>query len=187
MGYNRQHVVGLDFVVFALEDLVVVELLEEVMAVVGMVRLHQLEVEVYDIVVKTMINIMTIACSRYAEKDLSIDESMVLWHGRLLFRQYIKNKCHKYGIKLYELCEPRGTVLKIQVYSGVHLTDDNGYGQAAATVLDLLDGYLDKGHVVYTDNYYNSVSLVKKMTNRSTYLCGTLRFDRKENPKDLIK
>ncbi|XP_041351080.1 piggyBac transposable element-derived protein 4-like [Gigantopelta aegis] len=122
----------------------------------------------------------------YPRKDLSIDESMVLWRGRLLFRQYIKNKRHKYGIKLYELCKHRGTVLKIQVYSSVHLTDDNGYGQAAATVLDHLDGYLDKGHVVYTYNYYNSVSLVK-MTNRSTYLCGTLRFDRKENPKDLIK
>ncbi|XP_041374243.1 piggyBac transposable element-derived protein 4-like [Gigantopelta aegis] len=123
----------------------------------------------------------------YPGKDLSIDESMVLWRGKLLFRQYIKNKRHKYGIKLYELCEPRGTVLKIRVYSSVHVTDDDGYGQAAATVLDLLDGYLDKGHVVYTDNYYNSVSLVKKMTNRSTYLCRTLRFDRKENPKDLIK
>jgi len=25
-------------------------------------------------------------------KNLSLDESMVLWHGRLIFRQYIKNK-----------------------------------------------------------------------------------------------
>lgn len=39
-------------------------------------------------------------------KELSLDESMVLWRGRLLFRQYIKNKRHKYGIKLYVLAEP---------------------------------------------------------------------------------
>ena len=38
------------------------------------------------------------------EKNLSIDESVMLWGGRLFFRQYIKNKRHKYGIKFYELC-----------------------------------------------------------------------------------
>jgi len=31
-------------------------------------------------------------------KNLSIDESMVLFRGRLMFHQYIKNKRHKYGI-----------------------------------------------------------------------------------------
>lgn len=34
-------------------------------------------------------------------KELSLDESMVLWRGRLFFRQYILGKRHKYGIKLY--------------------------------------------------------------------------------------
>ena len=29
------------------------------------------------------------------EKELSLDESMMLWRGRLLFRQYIKNKRYK--------------------------------------------------------------------------------------------
>ena len=100
--------------------------------------------------------------------------------------QYIKNKRHKYGIKLYELCESRGLVLKIRIYSGVSFSDVNNLGQSAAVVIELLEGYLDKGHIVYTDNYYNSVKLVKKMTGRSTYICGTLRFDRKENPKDLV-
>ena len=32
------------------------------------------------------------------DKSLSIDESMMLWRGRLIFRQYIKNKKHKYGM-----------------------------------------------------------------------------------------
>jgi len=34
-------------------------------------------------------------------KNLSLDESMVLWRGRLIFRQYIKNKKHKFGVKMY--------------------------------------------------------------------------------------
>ena len=31
------------------------------------------------------------------DKSLSIDESMILWRGRLIFRQSIKNKKHKYA------------------------------------------------------------------------------------------
>lgn len=39
----------------------------------------------------------------YPKKELLLDESMVLWRGRLFFCEYIHNKCHKYGIKLYML------------------------------------------------------------------------------------
>jgi len=51
-------------------------------------------------------------------KNLSIDESMILWRGRLVFRQYIKNKRHKYGVKSYMLTEPWGFIHRIMVYSG---------------------------------------------------------------------
>lgn len=48
---------------------------------------------------------------------LSLDESMLLWRGRLIFKQYIKNN-HKYGIKFYELCSPDDYVLNIEIYKG---------------------------------------------------------------------
>ncbi|KAL4104628.1 hypothetical protein QTP88_019922 [Uroleucon formosanum] len=51
-------------------------------------------------------------------KNLSIDESMVLWRGRLIFRQYIQNKRHKYGVKMYMLTEPWGLIHRVMVYSG---------------------------------------------------------------------
>uniref|UniRef100_A0A1B6IDU4 PiggyBac transposable element-derived protein domain-containing protein n=1 Tax=Homalodisca liturata TaxID=320908 RepID=A0A1B6IDU4_9HEMI len=41
----------------------------------------------------------------YPQKELSLDKAMVLWRGRLHFRQYIKGKRHKYGGKLYTLTE----------------------------------------------------------------------------------
>lgn len=56
----------------------------------------------------------------YPGKELSLDESMMLWRGRLLFRQYIKGKRHKYGIKFYSLCEPDGLCLNFVLYSGKH-------------------------------------------------------------------
>lgn len=50
-------------------------------------------------------------------KELSLDESEVLWRIRLLFRQWIKNKRHKYWIKLYVPAEPDGTLVKYQIYA----------------------------------------------------------------------
>lgn len=38
-------------------------------------------------------------------QDICIDESLTLWKGRLSFRQYIKTKAARFGIKSYELCE----------------------------------------------------------------------------------
>lgn len=120
----------------------------------------------------------------YPDKELSLDESMILWRGRLSFRQYIKNKRHKYGIKLYVLTEPDGTILKFSVYTG-QLDDFGGKGHAANVVLHLMDGFLDSGHSLYTDNFYNSVDLAEQLLSRQTYCTGTLRIDRKNIPGEV--
>lgn len=51
----------------------------------------------------------------YPEKILSLDESMVLWRGRLLFKQFIPNIRR---FKLYMLTEPCGLVLDCLIYCG---------------------------------------------------------------------
>lgn len=121
----------------------------------------------------------------YPEVGLSIDESMVLWRGRLIFRQYIKNKKHKYGIKLYELCESSGMVMKIRVYRGKSEKPPPGTLHSTEVVLDLMEGYLEKGHVIYADNFYNSPDLTRRLSQRNTYICGTLRKNRKNLPVDV--
>lgn len=120
----------------------------------------------------------------YPNKDLSLDESMVLWRGRLVFRQYIKNKRHKYGIKLYLLTEPDGTVCKFAIYTGT-LDDHGGKGHATNIVLHLMQENLDVGHSLYMDNYYNSYDLACTLLSRNTYCTGTLRVNRKNNPVDV--
>lgn len=59
-----------------------------------------------DNVTKHVIN--NIQTKYYPKQNLSLDESMMLWRGRLSFRQYIPSKAHKYGIKFYELCSSDG-------------------------------------------------------------------------------
>jgi len=119
-------------------------------------------------------------------KNICIDESMMLWRGKLHFRQYIKNKKHKYDVKLYELCESDSVVMKLKVYSGKCEESDNNLGHTTNVVLHLLENYLDKGYIVYMDNFYNSVALTKLLTTRKTYVCGTLRNNRKRNPRDVV-
>lgn len=48
----------------------------------------------------------------YPSKNIAIDESLILWKGRLSFRQYLKGKRHRYGIKLFILADVHGIIQK---------------------------------------------------------------------------
>ena len=126
---------------------------------------------------KVMLEVIT------PEKNLSIDESMMLWRGRLVFQQYMKNKRHKYGIKFYKLCTYNGLVLTVEAYGGQGFNNEHNIGQTAAVVLKLMNPFLNKGYHVFTDNYENSVALTEFLSKQGTYLTGTLRKDRKGNQK----
>ncbi|KAI8424674.1 hypothetical protein MSG28_006630, partial [Choristoneura fumiferana] len=118
-------------------------------------------------------------------KTLVIDESMVPWRGRLQFRQYIKNKSHKYGVKLYKLCTPEGYTYNLLIYTG---KGENGreldHGQK--TVMRLMKDLLNEGRLVITDNFYNSIGLAEELMQNKTFLCGTLRPNRRGLPKRII-
>lgn len=134
-------------------------------------------------------NIMNLFNSRmseifYPSREMSLDESMVLWRGRLTFRQYIKNKRHKYGIKLYMLTTFEGIIVKFMVYTGM-LDDCGGKGHTEKVVMNLLGGMMDVGHSLYMDNYYNSYELAKQLAARKTHCTGTLRSNRKSFPKEV--
>jgi hypothetical protein len=88
----------------------------------------------------------------YPKKELSLDESIVMWKGRLTFRQYIQNKRHKYGIKLYMLTEPQGLILKFAVYTGA-LDEIGGKGHATKVMLHLMSEKFNNGHALYMDNF----------------------------------
>ena len=122
------------------------------------------------------------------EKQLSIDESMLHWRGRLKFKQYISNKRHKYGIKFYVLTTSDGYVLNFIIYTGKGtLNGENEKGHAFSVVNQLMADYLDKGHELYVDNFYNSVALAEYLIKKNTYIIGTLKENRKGNPKELLK
>ncbi|XP_057310036.1 piggyBac transposable element-derived protein 4-like [Hydractinia symbiolongicarpus] len=50
-----------------------------------------------------------------------------------------------------------------------------------------MGNFLGKGYHLFTDNFYNSFELAKHLLGESTYICGTLRSNRKSNPKEVTK
>lgn len=125
-----------------------------------------------------------------ASENLSLDESLLLFRGRLHFRQYIKSKKARYGIKFFELTTSDGYVLNAKMYSGKETTDHNmgeSKSKTEKVVMRLMRPYLLCGHHLFMDNYYNSVNLSQKLIDLKTHCTGTLRSDRKGNPIDITK
>jgi len=125
-------------------------------------------------------------------ETVAIDETMVPWRGRLVFRQYNPGKSHKYGVKIYKLCDPKGYTYTSCVYSGKDGHQVRGRPTATTThssqiVLDLAERYLKSGRTVTTDNYYTSVALANILLENQTHLVGTLRRNRAGNPRSVTE
>ena len=67
---------------------------------------------------------------------ISLDETMVPWRERLLFKQYIPGKAHKYGVKIYKLAATNGYTWNFMVYTGKQ-DPTVGSGQAHSVVVNL--------------------------------------------------
>lgn len=110
-----------------------------------------------------------------------IDESMVPFRGRVIFRQYLPNKTHKYGIKLYKLCTPGGYTCNIKVYTGKEAQSES-LGHSLKIVHKLLEILDLEGRILYADNFYSSIDLVRQLYELKMLYCGTLRSNRKGIP-----
>lgn len=117
-------------------------------------------------------------------QKICVDESLIPWRGRLLFRQYIPNKASKYGIKVFKLCTEKGYTWNLIIYCGKSRSQEVGVSEK--TVMELAEGLLDEGRTIYTDNYYTSIPLAYRLRRRRTHLVGTLRSSRKHLPKDVM-
>ena len=52
-------------------------------------------------------------------QPMTIDEAMIPFKGRLTFKQYMKNKPTKWGIKVFVLSDAtNGYIYRIQIYTG---------------------------------------------------------------------
>jgi hypothetical protein len=118
-------------------------------------------------------------------QGLCIDESIIVFKGRLIFKQFIPSKRHRFGIKLFVLCDVEtGYVLDFIIYCGESTDiEDQGIGISGSVVTTLLKDYFNKGHTLWCDNWYTSPQLFSYLHENGTNACGTVRPNRKEMPK----
>lgn len=118
-------------------------------------------------------------------RNICIDESLLLFRGRVFFRQYIPSKRHRFGIKFFLLCDcETGYILDFLVYTGAstnvkEFDGVNNIGKSGNIVLTLLEPYLNKGHTLFVDNWYTSPNLFDCLHKNETNACGTVKTNRK--------
>ena len=118
-------------------------------------------------------------------RNLCVDESMMLWKGRLQFKQYIPSKLHRYGVKSFVLCDCRtGFVLDFIIYTGSEgqFEYKQQLGIAGSVVMTLMQPYLRKDHNLFMDNWFSSPVLFEELHANSTGACGTARENRSGMP-----
>ena len=118
-------------------------------------------------------------------KNICIDERLMLWKGRLKFKQNLPLKRHRFGIKFFELVDcDTGFLLGFIIYTETDTEFEKfDLGISGDIVAHFLKPYFYKGHVVYTDNWYSSPVLAEFLHDRDTGMCGTVKKNRKGTPE----
>lgn len=119
-------------------------------------------------------------------KNLCIDESIVPFEGRLIFKQYLPKKRNRFGIKLFVLCDVEtGYIVDFIVYCGSETEIETvpNLGITGSVVVELLKDYFFCNRELYVDNWYTSPRLFKYLKEKGTYACGTVKSNRKLMPK----
>ena len=127
------------------------------------------------------------------QQNIAVDESTVGYKGRILFKTYNPQKPTKWGIRIYVLSEcDTGYICSFQPYFGKPTTDSLPWPDQPFTtriVLHLVDQVAAKaqgsGYHVYTDRFYTSMPLARKLQDHQMHLTGTVQKNRKGLPKDL--
>ena len=117
-------------------------------------------------------------------KNISVDEGMIGFRGRLSFRQYMPAKPTKYGIKVWMAADSsNGYVLNFDVYLGKEPNQrPRIYGLGYDVVTSMIRPYMNKNHHVFFDNFFSSVKLLEHLESNDTYACATVRTNRKDLP-----
>ncbi|GFW12656.1 piggyBac transposable element-derived protein 4 [Trichonephila clavipes] len=124
------------------------------------------------------------------DRDVTIDESLMIFKGRLGWKQYKPLKRSRFGIKSYMLCESKsGYVWSLIIYTGKGTLFDEKYKHmcmSSQVVMTLMEPLLNKGHCLTTDNFYSSPELADILIQSLTDMYGTLKPTRKDVPKELL-
>ena len=119
------------------------------------------------------------------QQQLSVDERMVKAKARSRFRQYMRQKPTKWGMKYWVVADTSGYTLDFNLYVG----KDEGYsakGLSYDVVMTLVQRFAFQGYEVYFDNFYTSHTLLNDLLELEIVATGTLNVKRIGVPPEII-
>ncbi|XP_022795221.1 piggyBac transposable element-derived protein 4-like [Stylophora pistillata] len=121
-------------------------------------------------------------------KNLSIDEGMIAFKGRLSFHQYMPAKPMKYGIKVWMAADSsNGYMSNFSVYLGQEANGHRIHGLGYDVVMKMATPFLNKNRHIFFDNFFSSSFLFDCLLAQNTYACGTVCCNRKDLPPCAIR
>ena len=115
--------------------------------------------------------------------NITVDEQLFPTKARCRWTQYMPAKPDKFGIKFWLAADVESKYLVNGFpYLGKDETRPLNQSLGESVVLRLMEPYIGKGRNVTTDRFFTSVSLVKKLQEKSTSLLGTVNQSRRELP-----
>ena len=126
------------------------------------------------------------------EENLTVDEQLLEFHGKVAFKQYIASKPGKFGLKLFWLTEAKSSyVLEGLIYTGEQTLPTAVRQEHSSVpegiVMTLMKNHLGIGRNLVGDNWFTSLSLVDRLKKRRTTYVGTCRRNRRDVPKEAIQ
>ncbi|UYV73854.1 PGBD5 [Cordylochernes scorpioides] len=117
------------------------------------------------------------------QQNLTIDEAMCPFRGRVGFRVYIKGKPHKYGINIFQICEAvSGYAYNLDIYTGKD-PEQPEHNSIPNLVDRLAKRFYGQGYHIYFDRWFSSPELFDKLWEKKTLAVGTVMPSRKTMPK----
>ena len=117
-------------------------------------------------------------CELYNPTEhLAVDEVIVLYKGRVVFRQYIPKKHKRFGIRIYKLCDTLGYTYDMSIYLGKQR--QHATAQVTAThgaVLQVIRRVEGLGHKIFMDSYFTSPALFDDLLITSIHIESCYEF-----------
>lgn len=149
--------------------------------------------------VRTLLEMFKANIKRFGffQTALSQDEMMIKYFGRLIFKQFIRNKPVRFGIKMWALCGADGFLFECDIYCGKNSNNDGLLSKCALgsrVILKLSEKLLLSTsrkklaqYHTYFDNYFTSADLLVHLNNVGLKATGIVRKDRMKEKNSLGK